>query len=119
MQTEQLKIEELLPTKFEPKVNRRFILDMDCIPSYIVKSVHTPPLVPNDAGKLIPKNFHFVKKSHRYQYALQKDYMMYNLLYFCIMKRALNCKYRPHKKSISNLKAKPGSMGKQLIGPFG
>lgn len=57
----QLTMQEMLPEKYEPKVNRRFILNMDGIDAYIVKSVHTPPLVPNKVGKLIPKKFHLLR----------------------------------------------------------
>lgn len=61
MQKEQLTAEEMLPSKFEPKVNRRFILQMDGIDSFLVKSVHTPPLISSKEGKLVPKNFHFLR----------------------------------------------------------
>jgi hypothetical protein len=59
--SQTLSATQMLPTKFEPKVNRRFILEIDCIDSFLVKSVHTPPLKPNMHGELVPKDFHILR----------------------------------------------------------
>lgn len=54
-------MQEMLPQQYEPQVNRRFILNIEGIDAYLVKSVHTPPLTPNKDGKLVPKKFHLLR----------------------------------------------------------
>lgn len=55
MITETLQPVELLPTKFEPKFNSRFILELDDIEPFLVKVVRLPQISVGTEGRLTYK----------------------------------------------------------------
>ena len=48
----QLSTQQMLPTMFQPKTRRHFIVNFDGIDSFLVKKIELPTLRPNKSGKL-------------------------------------------------------------------